>query len=53
MEIVKARIVRNEEGEIYLDDETLGYRHPDDFLSDIAGRIEEGYTAIEIRYKKR
>lgn len=52
MEIWKARIKKDATG-IYLEDETVGKKTVDDFLSDIAGEIENQYVAIEIRFKTR
>ena len=52
MEIMKARVFRDENGNIYLEDETVGTRALEDFLSDIAGQIEH-FPAVEIRFKRR
>ena len=53
MEIWKAKIVRNENGELVLIDETIGECDIDDYTAEVAGHLEEGFRAVEIRFKKR
>jgi len=52
MDIIKGTIVKKGEN-LFIDDEEVGRKYLEDWLSDILGSISPEHKAIEVRLKQR